>query len=190
VGQAGSGITFAQPLALFRQEAGPDGVRRFRDVTARAGSGFAGRLVGRGLAAGDFDGDGDPDLLVTENNGPARLLQNEGGNRNGWVAFRLIGTKSPRDGNGARIRLTAGGHSQTGWVRSGSSYCSASEGLCRFGLGDAQAAETVAIRWSSGRVQRLENVPAGRVVTIRESTSPPGPLPGAGRGRRQRKGSR
>jgi hypothetical protein len=118
-------------------------------VTTEAGPGFQGRIVGRGLAVGDYDGDGDPDLLVTENNGPPRLLRNDGAHHGHWLAFRLVGTKSPRDGNGARIRLTVGGVRKTGWVRSGGSYCSASEGVCRFGLGRQRRR----MRWrSAGRV--------------------------------------
>jgi hypothetical protein len=162
IGLAGNGPTFAQRIALFRND-----VAGYRDVTDAAGIGAVGPIVGRGLAAGDYDGDGDPDLLVTENNGPARLFRNESA-ASGWIAFRLIGTKSPRDGSGARIRLTAGGHPQVGWVRSGSSYCSASEPLCRFGLGSAPVAEKVEIRWSSGHVDRIENMPAGQVVTVKE----------------------
>jgi hypothetical protein len=160
---AGDGPTFAQAVALFHNEGGG-----FRHAAQETGVARLGKLVGRGLAAGDYDGDGDPDLLLTENNGPARLLRNEGGNRQQWLAFRLIGSQSPRDGNGARIRLTVGGVRQTGWVRSGGSYCSTGEGVCRFGLGRATAAEDVEVRWSSGKVERLGRVPAGRVVTVRE----------------------
>jgi enediyne biosynthesis protein E4 len=160
---AGSGPTFAQSLALFHNENG-----RFRDVTGEAGPGLQGKIVGRGLAVGDYDGDGDPDLLVTENNGPARLLRNDGGNRQHWVAFRLIGERSPRDGNGSRIRIRAGGVRQTGWVRSGGSYCSASEGVCRFGLGGATKVDDVEVRWSSGRMEKLSGVDVDRVVTVHE----------------------
>jgi hypothetical protein len=166
IGLAGNGPTFAQRIGLFRNEAGT-----FRDVIEAAGVGAVGPIVGRGLAAGDYDGDGDPDLLVTENNGPARLFRNEGGSAGRWIAFRLIGTKSPRDGSGARLRLSAGGRRQTGWVRSGSSYCSASEGVCRFGLGGASTVESVEIRWSSGHVDRLTDLPAGQIITIREGIS-------------------
>jgi enediyne biosynthesis protein E4 len=164
VGRAGSGVRFAQRLLLFHNE----GEARFAEVDG--GPGFQGRLVGRGLAVGDYDEDGDPDLLVTENSGPARLLRNDGGNgnREHWVAFRLIGERSPRDGNGARLRIRAGGVSQTGWVRSGGSYCSASEGVCRFGLGGATKVDDVEVRWSSGREEKLSGVGVDRVVTVRE----------------------
>jgi hypothetical protein len=166
---AGNGPTFAQSMALFHNEGSQATVAcRFRDVTGEAGSGLQGKIVGRGLAVGDYDGDGDPDLLVTANNGPARLLRNEGGSHGHWLALRLIGEQSPRDGNGSRVRLRAGGAQQTGWVRSGSSYCSASEGLCRFGLGSAAKVEEVEVRWSSGRVEKLADIGVDRVVTVRE----------------------
>jgi hypothetical protein len=147
---AGNGPSFAQRMALLHNEGG-----RFQDVTADAGPGMQGKIVGRGLAVGDFDGDGAPDLLVTENNGPARLLHNEGtgyprgGSGSHWLAIRLRGVKSNRDGLGTRVMLQAAGRKQTGWVRSGSSYCSDSEHVARFGLGPATQADIVELRWPS-----------------------------------------
>ncbi|HET9515812.1 MAG TPA: CRTAC1 family protein, partial [Gemmatimonadales bacterium] len=163
IGLAGSGPTFAQNLALFRNEGG-----QFGDVTAQSGPGFRGQIVGRGLSVGDFDGDGDPDLLVTENNGPARLLRNEGGSGNHWLAIRLRGTKSNREGLGTRIVVQAGGRRQSGWVRSGSSYCSDNEHVARFGLGPATQVDQVELHWPSGIVQTLRGVKADQVLALTE----------------------
>jgi len=162
---AGNGPTFAQRMLLFHNESG-----QFRDVTAEAGPGMQGKIVGRGLAVGDFDGDGAPDLLVTENNGPARLLHNEGANRNHWLALRLRGVKSNRDGLGTRVVLQAGGRKQMAWVRSGSSYCSESEHMARFGLGPAPQADLLELHWPSGVVQTLRSVKANQLLQVTEAS--------------------
>ncbi len=160
---AGNGPTFAQRLALFHNEGD-----RFRDVTEAGGSGLQGKLVGRGLACGDFDGDGDPDLLVTENNGPARLLRNDGGEKSHWLAVRPRGVKSNRDGLGTRVVIHIAGKRQIGWVRGGSSYCSESEHVARFGLGAATRVDLVELHWPSGRSQQLANVKADQVLAVTE----------------------
>jgi hypothetical protein len=102
------------------------------------------------------------------NNGPALLLENQGPPRGHWLAIRLVGTRSNRDGIGARVLVTAGGQMQSGWVRSGGSYGSEDERVARFGLGEQRRVEQVEIRWPSGTVDRLENVPANQVLTVRE----------------------
>jgi hypothetical protein len=163
IGLDGSGPTFAQSLALFRNEG-----TRFRDVTGEAGPGFQGKIVGRGLAVGDYDGDGDPDLLVTENNGPARLLRNDRPPGNHWLQVQLVGARSNRSGIGSRVRIEAGGVRQTSWVRSGSSYCSASDLKAYFGLGAATRIDRLEVRWASGETEVVAGVPVDQVVTIRE----------------------
>jgi enediyne biosynthesis protein E4 len=169
--KTGEGLTFKQPMLLFHNESttgsGKSGVR-FRDVSAQSGPGLQPRLVGRGIAAGDFDGDGDPDFLVSECDGPARLLRNDGGNRNHWLWVRAIGTKSNRDGIGTKVVVTVGNTRQQGWIRSGSSFCSASDLKALFGLGSAAQADTVTLTWPSGIVQTLTNVKANQVLTVRE----------------------
>jgi len=175
VARLGGFIDFPQRLQWFRNEPGSDGTTRvFRDLGALAGPGMSTPRVGRGLAVGDVDSDGDLDLLVSANDGPAALLRNEGGDRNHWLAVRLRGVKSNRDGIGTRLVLESGGggsaarRRQTAWVRSGGSYCSANELVARFGLGDAARADRLTLYWPSGITQTLEHVPADQVLHVTE----------------------
>src|SRR5207245_1586422 len=112
-------------------EPGAVGQRLFRDVTAAAGPALNQPRSGRGLAVGDYDGDGDPDLLVSSNNGEAVLLQNEGKPRGHWLAVKLARPGPNREAIGARIRVTAGGLTRTAWIRSGGSYASEDERVAR-----------------------------------------------------------
>jgi hypothetical protein len=163
-----SGPTVKQRLQLFHNEPGEEGRRHFRDVTAAAGEALNLPRAGRGLAVGDYDGDGDPDVLVTANDGVAALLRNEGSPRGHWLAVKLVGTRSNRDGIGARIRVTAGVKTRTGWIRSGGSYCSEDERVARFGLGALAQADRVEVRWPNGAVEQRSSVPANQVLVIRE----------------------
>ena len=153
-GQAGH----AQAAQLFLNQG--DGT--FRDRTADVGSGFATPRVGRGLACGDFDRDGDLDLLMTTNNGPAVLFRNDQQAGHRSVRFRLVGTTSNRDAIGATVRVFHGGTSQTRTVRSGSSYLSQSELPVTFGVGKRDRVDRVTIRWPNGRTEEFKNVAAGR----------------------------
>ena len=154
VGQRRGAFRFEQRLQLFHNQAGEGGQRRFQDVTAAAGPGLTTLRVARGLAVGDVDGDGDPDVLVSTNNGRAVLLMNERPPRGHWLAVKLVGTRSNREGIGARIRVTAGGRTRTGWIRSGGSYCSEDERVARFGLGDLSQADQIEVRWPNGTVEQ------------------------------------
>ena len=116
-------VGYAQPPQLFLN----NGQGKFRDVASEVGGGFAQPKVGRGLAYGDFDRDGDLDLLVTTNNGPAYLYRNDQLSGNRSIRIRLIGTKSNRDAIGARVRIFHGDTNQTRLVKGGSSYLSQSE---------------------------------------------------------------
>src|SRR5207244_7379168 len=123
--------------------------------------------VGRGAAYADCDNDGDLDMVMTTNGGPAVLLRNDGGS-NHSLRVRLEGTRSNRDGFGAVVRVTAGGEVQSQMLRSGSSYLSQSERILTFGLGSRTQADSVEIRWPSGQVDRMSNVKAGGVGTVNE----------------------
>jgi len=158
------GAGYAQPPHLFLN----DGSGRFRDIAAEVGSNFAQPKVGRGLAYADFDRDGDIDLLITTNNGPAYLYRNDqlAGNRS--VRLHLVGTKSNRDAIGARVRLTVAGVTQSRFVKSGSSYLSQSELPLTFGLGKHDKAERVVIEWPSGRTEDFKDVIAGKAYRCTE----------------------
>jgi len=158
-----AGATYAQRNLLFRNTG-----TRFADVSRSAGPGFAIEKVSRGLIAGDIDNDGDLDLLVTNNGQTADLLRNDGGNSQNSLLVRLIGVKSNRDAIGARLRLTSAGHTQVREVKSGSSYLSQSDPRVHFGLGRAARAERLEVRWPSGRLEILKDLPANHIVSIRE----------------------
>ena len=151
-------VGYAQPPHLFHNRG--DGT--FRDRAAEAGRVFAEPRVGRGLAYGDFDNDGDVDLLMTANNGAARLFRNDqaGGNRS--LRIRLIGTKSNRDGIGSLVRVFHGGTSQSRLVKSGSSYLSQSELPLTFGIGRRDRVDRVVVQWPSGGTEEFANVAAGQ----------------------------
>jgi hypothetical protein len=149
---------YAQPPHLFVNQ----GNGTFRDAAVDAGRDFAQPWVGRGLACGDFDRDGDLDVLLTMNNGPARLFRNDqlAGNRS--IRFRLVGTKSNRDGIGAAVRIFHGGTSQSRLVKSGSSYLSQSELPVTFGVGPRDRVDRVVISWPSGRTEEFNNLASGQ----------------------------
>jgi hypothetical protein len=151
-----TGAGHAQPPLLFQNL----GNGKFQDVAV--GEDFARPRVGRGLAYGDFDRDGDLDLLMTTNNGPAVLFRNDQASGNRGVRFTLVGTKSNRDGIGARVRVFLGGTSQSRMVKTGSSYLSQSELPVTFGVGKRDAVDRVVIDWPSGRTEEFKNVQAGR----------------------------
>jgi hypothetical protein len=144
------------------------GQGHFRDVSAEAGPAFTQPHVGRGAAFGDIDNDGYLDILLVPNEGPAALLVNDGRGRSNWVQFQLEGRRSNRDGIGARIDVTANGRVMRDEVRSAYSYCSASDLRAHFGLGSAARASKVEIRWPSGQVDTLTDLPANRIYAVTE----------------------
>ena len=123
---------------------------------------------GGGVAVGDVDNDGDPDILLLGVGEPPRLLRNDGGNRNHWLGVRLEGTRGNRDGVGALVRVTAEGKERVQVRAGGTSYASASDPRLLFGLGSAAEAQRLEVRWPGGEVSVLTGLPANRYVTVRE----------------------
>ncbi|HWM90917.1 MAG TPA: CRTAC1 family protein [Thermoanaerobaculia bacterium] len=154
-------VQYKQPPLLFRN------VGKGRFEQAKAGE-LDQPLVARGAAYGDLDRDGDLDVVVTTNHGPARVFRNEGGNRNRWLRIRTVGAKSNRDGIGAVVRVTSASGKQWNLVRSGSSYCSQSDLALTFGLGKDPGATAIEIEWPSGVKQKLGAVPANQILVIQE----------------------
>jgi len=149
-------VQFAQPPQLFLNTGGG----RFRLGNGDAGAEFNQPKVGRGAAFGDFDNDGDLDVLLTTNGGPAFLYRNDQISGNRWIRFHLQGTKSNRDGIGAVVKVSNGGETATRMVKSGSSYLSQSEMPLTFGLGRRDLVERVTVQWPSGRAEEFKNLKA------------------------------
>jgi hypothetical protein len=160
-------VKYAMPPHLFRNL----GKGKFEEVTSSMGPAFIAPRVGRGAAYADINNDGRLDLLLATNGGPAYLFRNEvsaGGAANRSLRLKLVGTKSNKDGIGAVVRVSSGGETQTQMLRSGSSYLSSSELILTFGLAQHDKADTIEIRWPSGQVDHLSNVPAGQTITATE----------------------
>ena len=158
------GVRYAQEPQLFRN----DGACRFADVADSAGSWFAQAQISRGLAQGDWDGDGDLDLLVTNCGGPAKLARNHHGNGRHWTAVKLVATAANRDAVGAEVRLVAGSLEQRRLVRSGSSYLSAGDRRLHFGLGDYERIDLLEVQWPDGTIEGFRDLPVDRNLLIEQ----------------------
>jgi hypothetical protein len=168
IGRVQPKVRFAQPPHLFRNL----GNGRFEEVTRRLGPDLAKPVVARGAAHADFDHDGDLDILLTTNHGPARLLRNDArGEGHHWVALRLQGVRSNRDGIGAVVRVETASGRQSRMVRSGSSYCSESARTLVFGLGKDRVIRSVEVHWPSGTVDRARDVRVDREHLILEGSA-------------------
>jgi hypothetical protein len=158
-------VSYAQAPHLFRNL----GKKKFQHTGGKLGQALQQPAVARGAAYGDYDNDGDLDLLVTANNGPARLLRNNGGNQNNLIRIKAVGTISNRNAIGAKITVTLAGEAKlSGMVRTGSSYASQSELPVIFGLGKAEKAQTIEITWPNGNKQTLTDVAANQEIVIEE----------------------
>jgi hypothetical protein len=166
-------ITHAQPALLFLNAAGT-----FSQVTSQVAPSLANKMVARGLARGDYDGDGDLDLLVTTNNGSARLFRNTAPPRNHWVALRLLDAEGKGDALGASVVLRTGDLVQTDQVRSGSSYLSASDTALHFGLGAHTRVDSIEVRWPSPLqgVSRWTGLPGDHAYVLRPGDTRATPL--------------
>ena len=160
-------VKYAQPPHLFRNK----GKKKFEEVSPKLGRALQRAIVGRGAAYGDFDNDGDLDLLITANNGPARLLRNDNANQNDMLRVKLVGTRSNRDGIGARVLMkTSKGARQFAMVKTGSSYLSQSELPLTFGVGKPEDGTTLSleITWPSGQKQPISEIKPNQFITVQE----------------------
>ena len=160
-------VKYAQPPHVFRNK----GKKKFEEVTAKLGRSMQRSIVGRGAAYGDYDNDGDLDLLITSNNGPARLLRNDNANQNDLLRVKLVGSRSNRDGIGSRVSVkTSKGAKLDQMVRTGSSYASQSELPLVFGLGKPEEGMvlTVEVTWPGGQKETIADVKPNQSVTIQE----------------------
>ena len=155
--------SYKQANSLFENRDG-----RLVEVSVEAGPGFALRRVSRGTSFADYDGDGDIDLFVLNLNGPPALLRNDGDHDNHYLLVHTVGTKSNRDGIGARVIISAGGQTQHAEVQSGGSYLSHNDLRLHFGLGKAERVDRLEVRWPSGAVQVLRDIAADQVLTVVE----------------------
>jgi hypothetical protein len=133
------------------------------------GPGITQRYSSRGAAFGDYDNDGDIDVVVLNMGDIPSLLRNDGGNKQNWIKVKLIGTKCNRTAIGARVRVTTGKHTQMDEVHSGSSVMSQGDLRLHFGLGKVEVVDTIEVTWpTTQKVERFTKVKANQILTIRE----------------------
>ncbi len=163
-----TGITYAERNLLFHNLGAQEGGVKFDEVGLRSGPGFAIKKVSRGLATADYDNDGDLEILVTNMNDSPDLLRHARKNPHHSVLVKTIGTRSNRDGIGAKITVAAGGLSEYDEVRSGGSYLSSSDLRVHFGLGAATKVDRLEVRWPSGQTDAASDLPADRILVVKE----------------------
>lgn len=159
-------VNFRQAPLLFRNT----GKGGFEDVSRSRGADLIKPIVARGAAYADYDRDGDLDIVINNNHGPALLYKNEGGSRLAWIELKLEGTQSNRSALGATVRIDATSGRQWQTVRSGSSYLSQSDLALHFGLSMDTTVKSIEVEWPSGKKQRFLNVPARKRYVLREDS--------------------
>jgi hypothetical protein len=159
-------LLIPQKDQFFRYEG--DGI--FTDVSAATGVAAMPYRVGRGVAFGDYDSDGDVDIFIVNNHDRGVLLRNEGGNRNNWLHVKLVGTKGNRDAVGARIRLKAGDRIQLREINAGASYLSFNSLTAEFGLGQETTVDWIEVIWLGGDTERFTGVGVNQRVVLREGS--------------------
>src|SRR5262249_8103094 len=147
-------VKYKEPLLLFENVDG-----KYRNVSAQSGSVFQKDFPARGLAVGDYDNDGDLDVLIINNGAAPILLRNEGGNRNHWLGLDLASTKSNPGAVGAVITWEAGGKKRSRFKTAGGSYLASHDPREILGIGNATKIDSVEIRWPSGKIDKLSNLP-------------------------------
>jgi enediyne biosynthesis protein E4 len=161
------GQTYKNPRIVYQNL----GNGQFKDVSAMMGPGISERFSSRGAAFGDYDNDGDVDVLVLNMNDLPSLLRNDGGNKQNWIKIKLLGTKCNRTAIGARVRVITGKHVQMDEVHSGSSVMSQSDLRLHFGIGRVQSVDVVEVKWpTTGKIERFTEVKANQILTIREGS--------------------
>ena len=157
---------YLEPKEVYRNL----GDGNFEEITSRVGGDLVTARPARGAAFGDYDSDGDIDIVVINISDRPDLYRNDGGNGSHWIGFDLEGVFSNRDAIGARVEIETGGRTQVSEVRSGGSYLSHNDMRIHFGLGDARRVDRIRVRWPDGDVEVLEGVRADQYVTIREGS--------------------
>jgi hypothetical protein len=161
------GQTYKNPRLVYRNL----GNGQFKDVSSQMGPGINQRFSSRGAAFGDYDNDGDIDVLVLNMNDLPSLLRNDGGNKQNWIKIKLIGTTCNRTAIGTRLRVVTGNHAQINEVHSGSSVMSQGDLRLHFGLGRAQTVDLIEVKWpTTQKIERFTQVKANQILTIREGS--------------------
>lgn len=166
IDRLGKSVGYRQPKILYRNR----GNGKFEDVSKLSGPGILSLSSARGCAFGDFDNDGDVDVLINPINDLPELLRCDVPSGNHWVKLKLIGTTSNRSAIGARVRCVVNGHQQVDEVRSGGSFYSQNDLRLHFGLGKAKKADLVEVRWPTGKVQTLKDLDADRIWILKEGS--------------------
>jgi enediyne biosynthesis protein E4 len=157
-------VDYLEPKLMYRNL----GKGKFEKVSEHLGPDFMRPTAGRGLAAADYDNDGDMDFAVLNRGDYPQVLRNDGGNANNWLEVKLIGTQSARDGTGAHLKLVSEGVTYVEQSKGGIGYMSAHDQRIHFGLGKRKSIESLEITWLSGTVDKLTNVPINQIITVRE----------------------